>query len=389
MPALYNLGLIYKQQAKLDDALKLFQTAAQHQQNYGDAYFQLGRIWDLKSQFTLAKQAYQQVLQLNPKAEHLFYYLGFVKINLCDWENYDEFLEQFRESTAKYVKQEKDGFTVAPFQLNALPLPPELSLAVARLQAEGINKSIAGKKPQFSYSQKTDKIRIGYVSADFRHHAVGRLISGIFERHNRDKFEVFGYNLLNVSDEVTETIKNGCDEFRDISQISAETAARQINGDGIDILIDLAGYTGYSKPEIFAYKPAPVQATFLGYPNTMGADFIPYLLTDKWVVPPELAEYYSEEIVYLPHQFPCSPMEVSQKLFSRAEMGLPEEGFVFACFNRHYKITPELFDVWMRVLQQVEGSVLWLSYPTTEEVVNNLRNSATASGVAPERLIFA
>ncbi len=111
-------------------------------------------------------------------------------------------------------------------------------------------------------------------------------------------------------------------------------------------------------------------------------------ITDKWVVPGELAKYYSEEIVYLPHQFPCSHLEISQKQLSRAEMGLPEEGFVFACFNRHYKITPELFDVWMRVLQEVEGSVLWLSF-TVEEAIANLRNSAAASGVAPERLIFA
>lgn len=121
----------------------------------------------------------------------------------------------------------------------------------------------------------------------------------------------------------------------------------------------------------------------------MGANFIQYLLTDQWIVPPELAQYYSEEILYLPDQFIASEMEISSQPLTRAEFGLPEDSFVFCCFNRHFKITPDLFAVWMGILQQVEGSVLWLSEPTTEEVINNLHKKAAASGVAPERLIFA
>ena len=386
--ALYHLGLVYKQQYKLEEAIKVFQAGIKYQPKYFDAYFQLGQIWEFLSQFDLAKSAYERCQKINPTAQYLFGYLGFVKLNLCDWKNYDAFIKQLIDSTAKYVKEEKSGFTIAPFHLNLIPLPQKLSLAVAVQKAESINHQIPNNKLQFSEPQKTGKLRIGYVSGDFSRHAVGRLTYGIFERHNRDKFEVFGYHLLGVSDEITETIKNGCDEFRYLNQMSTENAACQINSDGIDILIDLAGYTAYSKTEIFAYKPAPVQATFLGYPNTMGADFIPYLLTDKWVVPPELAEHYSEEIIYLPHQFPCSPMDISQKHFSRADFGLPEEGFVFACFNRHYKITPELFDIWMGILQQVEGSVLWLSF-VVEEAMENLRRSAQNRGVKPDRLIFA
>lgn len=389
VPALYNLGLLYKQQAKLEEAIQLFQTAAKHQRNYADAYFQLGQIWEFQSQFTLAKLAYERVESLNRNAEYLYPHIGFVKVNLCDWENYDHFVQDLINSTTQYIQEDKKGFTLAPFQLNALPIPPELSLAVAQKHAIGIEKSIAEKKPQFIYSQKTDKLRVGYVSPDFYSHAVGRLIYQIFENHNREAFEIFGYNLLNVNDEITETIRIGCDEFRDLSQLSPLEAAEQINRDGIDILIDLAGYTGYGKPEILAYQPAPIQASFLGYPNTMGANFIQYLLTDQWVVPPELAQYYSEEILYLPDQFIASEMEISSQPLTRAEFGLPEDSFVFCCFNRHFKITPDLFAVWMGILQQVEGSVLWLSEPITEEVINNLHKKAAASGVAPERLIFA
>jgi len=388
VPALYNLGLLYKQQAKLDQAIKLFQTAAKHQKDYGDAYFQLGQIWEFQEKFNLAKLAYERVQKLNPKSEYLYLHIGFVKLNLCDWENYNNFVEKLIDLTAKSVLTENHNFTLAPFQLNALPIPPKLSLAVAQKHAEVINKSIIPKKSPFVYPEKTDKLRVGYVSCDFREHAVGRLISQVFKNHNREQFEIFGYHLLNVEDEVTKTIKKGCDQFRDISQLSAINAAGQINKDGIDILIDLAGYTGYSKPEIFAYQPAPIQASFLGYPQTMGANFIPYLLTDKWLVPPDLAPYYSEKIIYLPHQFICSPMEISGKQFTRAQVGLPENSFVFACFNRPYKITPDLFAVWMAILRQVQDSVLWLS-SALEDTMQNLRRRAVEMGVAAERLIFA
>ncbi|MDV7395058.1 UDP-N-acetylglucosamine-peptide N-acetylglucosaminyltransferase, partial [Arthrospira platensis SPKY1] len=127
---------------------------------------------------------------------------------------------------------------------------------------------------------------------------------------------------------------------------------------------------------------------FLGYPNTMGAEFVQYLITDNWVVPESLARFYTEEIVYLPHQFICSFMDISNQPLNRADFGLPESGFVFACFNRHYKISPDLFQVWMQILQQVEGSVLWLSL-AVEETLNHLRRAASTAGVDPQRLIFA
>ncbi|VXD23638.1 TIGR03032 family protein [Planktothrix paucivesiculata] len=388
VPALYNLGLLYKQQAKLDEAVQLFKTVAKHQPDYGDAYFQLGRIWEFQEQFNLAQLAYERVQKINPKSEYVDFHIGLIKLNLCDWENYDDFVNKLINFTAKSILKDNQSFTLAPFQLNALPIPPELSLAVAQKHADGIKKSIIPKKSQFVYPEKTDKLRVGYVSCDFREHAVGRLISQVFKNHNREQFEIFGYHLLNIEDEVTKTIKKGCDKFRDISQLSAMNAAGQINADGIDILIDLAGYTSYSKPEIFAYQPAPIQASFLGYPQTMGANFIPYLLTDEWLVPPELAPYYSEKIIYLPHQFICSPMEISEQQFTRTQVGLPENSFVFACFNRSYKITLDLFAVWMAILRQVQDSVLWLSL-ALEDTMQNLRRRAGEMGVAAERLIFA
>lgn len=365
----------------------MFKMAIKYQPNFADAYFQLGQIWEFICQFNLAKIAYTKCQQLNPKLENLLGHISFVKLCLCDWKNYDGFVRTMIDSSRQYIAGKKGNSPLANFHLNIIPFPQSLHLQNARNTAALIDKYVA-KKPRLSYSKKGDKLRVGYVSPDLCSHAVGRLISGIFERHNRDEFEVFCYPLLNVKDEVTEAIERGCDELRNLGEMSAENAAKQIHSDGIDILIDLAGYTANSKTQIFAYRPAPIQATFLGYPNTIGADFIPYFLTDKWAVPPELAGDYSEEIIYLPHQFPCSPMEISPRQFDRAEMGLPEAGFVFACFNRHYKITPELFDIWMHILKQVEGSVLWLS-SSVEEAHENLCLSARERGVAPSRLIFA
>lgn len=378
VPALYNLGLLYKQQAKLEAAIKLFQAAASHQPNYTEAYFQLAQIWEFQSQFTLAKLAYQRVQQLNPNYPAISHHVEFVKLNLCNWENYDRFIKNIIQS----------GAILAPFQLNALPIPPELSQKVAQKKAASISQAISQNLLKFNY-QKTDKLRLGYISPEFYSHAVGRLIKDIFKHHNRGEFEVFGYHLLSAHDQVTDQIIKGCDEFRHLDSLSAAEAAQQINNDGIQILIDLAGYTGYNKPEILAYKPAPIQASFLGYPSTMGAEFIQYLITDNWVVPDSLSPFYTEEIIYLPHQFICSQMEIYDQPLNRPDFGLPETGFVFASFNRHYKISPDLFQVWMQLLQEVEGSVLWLSLPPVEETLSHLRQTARAAGVDPQRLIFA
>ncbi len=147
---------------------------------------------------------------------------------------------------------------------------------------------------------------------------------------------------------------------------------RIISEDNIQILIDLAGYTTYSRPEICALQPAPIQCSYLGYPDTMGADFIDYLITDNWIVPPELAAYYSETVIRLPHQFVVSPLEIDQKPVKRAELGLPEQGFVFCCFNNHRKITPEVFTVWMKILKRLPDSVLWLSAGLEEMICHSV-----------------
>jgi predicted O-linked N-acetylglucosamine transferase (SPINDLY family) len=185
-------------------------------------------------------------------------------------------------------------------------------------------------------------------------------------------------------------IENGCDVFRELGGLDDRAAAETIHRDGIDILIDLAGYTKFSRTEIFAMRPAPLQVGYLGFLHTMGADFIDYLMADPVVVPATSASFFTEKIAYLPNSYFMfdNRQEISAQKLSREELGLPAQGFIFCCHNSNYKITPVDFDIWMRLLSRVEGSVLWL-YKGCEAVVSNLRKEAEARGVDPDRLVFA
>lgn len=214
------------------------------------------------------------------------------------------------------------------------------------------------------------------------------LVQQMFQHHSRDEFEIYAYSLKNVPDQTQERIKAGCDAFVDISQLSTQKAAKYIHADGIHILIDLAGYTNHSRPGIFALKVAPIQLQYLSYSDTMGADFIPYLLADSVAIPSHLAHHYTEEIIYLPHAFVASRMEISPQEMLRSQFGLPSDGVVFCCFNAHYKIEPVVFEIWMRILKRVSGSVLWLCEGNSS-TMNNLRQEAQKRGIKAERLIFA
>jgi len=201
--------------------------------------------------------------------------------------------------------------------------------------------------------------------------------------------EVFAYDLINADDELTKKIRAGCDVYVDLSKSSHQTAAQRIHADDIHILIDLAGYTTHARPQILALQPAPIQVQFLGFPNTMGADFIQYLLADSWLIPEQLKSVYTEKIIYLPHAFVGASLPIA-KPTKRAEFGLPKDATVFCvnCINAHHKIDPSVFAAWMEILRQVPDSVLWIS-DGAKTMRDNLRQAAASYNIAPERLIFA
>ena len=387
VPALLNLAYIYKQQGRLPGAIDCYQQVLA-QEPRPEAYYHLGEIFNYQGNVLAALDCYQKVQELDPKNYNIEGAIAFTRLKICDWEDYESRTAELIQSVQKYLNQET-AYSPSPLALSNFPVP----LALHRQFAESLSRATVAKMAKikavcnFAYPKQTDKLKIGYISPDFREHAVGKIVKNMFEYCDRVRFEVYAYSTIDYNDAITETIRNGCDYFVNISAMTAEAAARKINADGIHILIDLAGRTIGNGEEILALQPAPIQAHFLGYPDTMGADFIQYAIGDKWLINPEIAETYTEEIIYLPHAFFSSPMEISEPMMTRAEFGIPEDAFVFCCFNSHYKITPDLFDIWMRILAQIPNSVLWLT-GGSEILIANLRREAAKRGIDGNRLFF-
>jgi len=235
------------------------------------------------------------------------------------------------------------------------------------------------------------RLRIGYFSADFHGHAVMYQLIRTLELHDKTRFEVYAYSFGPPADDaIRRRVKAAVDVFRDVRALTGNDIAALARQDRIDVAIDLMGYTRNGRPEIFVQRAAPVQISYLGYPGTLGASFMDYLIADRILIPEDLRQYYWEKIIYLPnaHMATDNTKEIAEMPISRAEMGLPEHAFVFCCFNSSYKISPAEFDVWMRLLKRIEGSVLWL-VRANDRAEQNLKAEAQKRGVDPARIVFA
>ena len=233
-------------------------------------------------------------------------------------------------------------------------------------------------------------MRIGYLSGELREHATSHLLVGVIELHDSSRFEVYGFdNGWNDQSNMRRRIETALHRVIDISKLSDPSAVAAIYENQIDILVNLNGYFGKSRTVVFAKRPAPVQVNYLGLPGTIGAKYVDYIIADRCVIPEPQRAFYTENVVYLPNSYQANDRKrhIGTREFGRLECGLPESGFVFCCFNNSYKIVPETFNCWMRILGQVEGSVMWL-LETDHSAVSHLRSAATRLGVDPERLVF-
>jgi predicted O-linked N-acetylglucosamine transferase (SPINDLY family) len=349
-----------------------------------ESFFNMGQALLQLKQADSASISFFKALEIKPVFDFLLGTCLHSKMKLCDWGNLSEGLN-ILEAEVRSLKK-----VTTPFAALSLIDNPKLHLQAAKTYGNSKFPSnhLLGPIPKRA---PKDRIRVGYFSADFHNHATSYLMAELFEAHDRLKFEIYGFSFgPNTQDEMRNRLSKGFDKFLDVSKLPDSEIAQLSRDLEIDIAIDLKGYTEDSRTEIFAYRCAPIQVNYLGYPGTMGVNYMDYVIADPIVVSESNVESFAEKIVYLPncYQVNDSKRKISEKQFIRSDCGLPEEGFVFCCFNNGYKIQPQTFQIWMRILQSVEGSVLWL-YEDNATASANLREEAEQLGVHSNRLIFA
>jgi len=381
--AYYCIGNALKDQGKLDEAIASYNKALSLKPYYAEAYNNMGNAQKDQGKLKEAIEAYKKALDLKPKYEAARSHKIHQQAHISDWKGLED-------NCSSLPTLGVLGKAIPPFSVLALEDAPERH----RLRSENYAREIFSQQRVIlpsKPSQMPKRLRIGYFSADFKDHPVARLIFMLIECHNRNRFEVFGYSFVRTkNDKMREKISGVFDVFRDIHNLSNTEVLETVHEDKIDIAIDLTGYTKDSKTNLFSSRLAPVQINYLGYPGTLGADFMDYIVADPIVIPEDKRQHYSEQIIYLPHTYQPNDntRAISQKVQTRENMGLPSDGFIFCCFNNNYKISPKEFDIWMRLMAKVEGSVLWL-LKCNKWAEQNLKREAEARGISGDRVIFA
>ncbi|MFY8149096.1 MAG: TIGR03032 family protein [Prochlorococcaceae cyanobacterium] len=388
--AWYSLGHLWMSQGEMANARHCFEQVLQRQSDHLAAHQNLGHVLEVIGEPEAALASYGRALELDPAATATFVQREHLRFSLADWQPYDQRIAELRQRIEIHL-QDPEAPPLLPLTVHTLPLPPALRTAVARRWGERKAASVQPLRPPGGFPPPpppAPRLHLGYLSPDFRQHPVGTLIHQLFQHHDRSRFHISAYALVAADDAYTASIRQGCDAFVDLSALSPLDAAQRIHADGLHILIDLAGYTTSSRPEILALQPAPIQIHYLGFPGSLGAEFIPYLLADRWLIPPGQRQHYSEQVIELPHAFVGSQLEIATEPIERQEFGLPAEAFVFCCFNRSDKIEPRVLRSWLRILEAVPDSVLWLKH-SQPIIESRLRQQAQQQGIDPERLVFS
>jgi predicted O-linked N-acetylglucosamine transferase (SPINDLY family) len=369
---------------EFEEAKNCFIKATRLSPNYTVAYFNLGNVNILLSSLEEAEENYSCAFKISSSYEFLLGVLVQTRMKICDWRDY--------EHNVNELSRQIENVQKVTYCFPLLGLTDSL-----RLQHQAAQIYMANKFPfddtlgPIPKKNRSDRIKIGYYSADLHNHATAHLIAELFERHDKTQFELFAFSFgPDIQDEMRVRLVTAFDHFIDVRQQSDKSVAQLSRELGIDIAIDLKGYTTGARPRIFSYRVAPIQVSYLGYPGTLGANYIDYLIADPILIPPESQAYYSEKIAYLPNSYQVNDRKrfISARNFSKQELGLPDKGFVFCCFNNNFKITPSMLDSWVRILNAVEGSVLWL-FEDNAAAGKNLREQAVIRGLDPSRLVFA
>ena len=373
--ALRDLGKFEKSLFSYEKALAIDSNDFQAWSNRGVTLNELKRLDE-------ALTSYEKAIAINPNIGFIYGSYLHLKMNMCNWRSFDADLAKVSSMVSQSVE------VSPPLELLSLCDCPSLHLLNT---AHYVDKKfpIAFSLPPIPQRPINEKIRLGYFSADFRNHAVSHLIAGLLECHDRDNFEVIAFSFgPQPDDPMRLRVKNICDQFIDISTLSDVAATQLARDQKIDIAIDLTGHTQYGRMGIFANRAAPIQINYLGYPGSSGAPYIDYIIGDHLLIPTEAQKFYSEKIIYLPcFQANDDRRVISDQQFLRSDFGINENAFVYCSFNNTYKINPNTFNAWMRILKSTDNSVLLLLSDNGISSLN-LKNMAVESGINPERLIF-
>jgi predicted O-linked N-acetylglucosamine transferase (SPINDLY family) len=382
--AYLNRGDVLHSLKRLDQALASVETALAQRPDYARAYLNRGNLLRESKQLEAASASYDRAFETDPDLEYLLGMRRYTRMQLCDWRGLDADLAAL---AARIARGERAS---PPFPTLVLSGSAALQMRAAQIWVRdrcGVTESL----PAIDETSDHDRIRIGYFSADFHEHATAYLIAELLELHDRTRFEVIAFSFgPDAQGGMRARLAAACGDFIDVRGRSDAEVALLARQRGLDIAVDLKGFTQDNRAGIFALRAAPVQVNYLGYPGTLGADFMDYLIADQTLVPESSRRHYAEKIAYLPGSYQVNDRRraIAERVFTRTELGLPERAFVFCCFNNPFKILPETFSVWMRLLARVPGSVLWL-FEDNPDAAANLRREAASRGVDAERLIFA
>lgn len=368
---------------KYEEAVSAYDKAISLKPDLAEAWLGRGSVLSDHKRYVEAAADFSKVLEFKPDMIGTEGARLHAKMHVCDWTDYQAECTHLISS----VREGKPN--TAPFPFLALPATAEDQFQCAVLWIK--EKFPPRQMRELNMTRTHEKIRIAYLSADFYEHPVSFLMAGMFEHHDKTLFEVTAISV-GPSDqtELRRRLESSFDQFIEAESLSEEELVAQIDALEIDILVDLMGFTGIGRTGALARRLAPVQVSYLGYAGTMGADYIDYIIADPYVLPVDQKQFYAEKVVYLPGSFMVNDRKrpIAEIAPSRAECGLPENVFVFCSFNQSYKIVPDVFDTWMRLLKAIEGSVLWLS-GAHEAALGNLRREAQLREVDPDRLVFA
>ncbi len=380
----YSRAMVLQALRRSDAALAAYDRVIAIKPHHADAYANRGNLLRESQQFEAVIESYEKAIALNPSIQFVHGIRHHTSMQICRWDGIESALAQLREGILG------DQAASSPFFVLGFSDSAQLQRRAAeiRIREKCAANHELGKIKKWPGRVK---MRIGYFSADFHNHVTMYVLAELFERHDRSKIDLTIFSFgPDSNDAMRKRLRSACDDFLDVRTMSDADVARLARKRKIDIAVDLKGFTQGNRAGIFALRAAPLQVSFLGYPGSMGASYIDYLVADPTVIPEASLPSYSETIVHLPNSYyPYdTTRKISDQVFTREELGLPRSAFVFCCFNNSYKITPAVFDCWMRILRQVDGAVLWL-LEDNPAASSNLRQEASKRGVSPERLVFA